>query len=138
MAESDPLTAPVMLPTWVGVNVTMKEHWLCAARVDPQVLFTIAKSPLLVNWMFVKVVLRLLIRVTGCGALVVPTFWVPNVIFVGEKTTGSTPVPLTPSTCCPTFELSEITIAPLMVLKNVGVNITLNLQVPFAAKTVPS
>src|SRR5580700_3388207 len=127
-----------MLPTWLGVKVTVNEHWPFAAKVVLQVLFANRKSPLAAMAILLNVVVRLLVTVTLCGALVVPTLWAENVRVVCEKVTGRIPTPLTLRTCCPTLALSETTTAPLIVPRYVGVKVTFIVQALVAASTVPA
>src|ERR1700722_15924494 len=70
------------LPDAVGVNLTDTEQVPAGARVVPQVLAVIAKSPAFtpVSAMLAicKVSVPGLERVTLCAALLVPMFWLAN------------------------------------------------------------
>ncbi len=69
-------------PAAVGVKVTPMLQ-LAPAATEPPQLFVWAKSPLLVPvtaiLLMLSAVLPVLVRVTVCAALVVPTFSLPNV-----------------------------------------------------------
>jgi len=59
-----------------------------------------AKSPLAVMLVIVNEAVPVLLNVTACAALVVPTFWLANVRLVGDKpATGAMPVPLRLAVC---------------------------------------
>jgi hypothetical protein len=79
----------------VGVKVTLIVQLAPAATLAPQVLVW-AKSPLAATLEMFRAALPVLVSVTVCGALVVPTFVPVNVRVVGARlTTGaSCPVPV--------------------------------------------
>ena len=78
------VNVPVRVPLAVGVNVTLNVHVDPAATPFPQ-LSVSAKSPLAEMPVICKGAVPLLERVTVCGALVVPTFWLPKVRLVEES-----------------------------------------------------
>lgn len=70
---SEGVTPPVIA---VGENVTLTWQLPLEARVDPQVLFcanSLASAPVIARFEMVKVEEPVLVNVTVCGALVVPT-----------------------------------------------------------------
>src|SRR3989442_1744766 len=73
----------------VGVKVTSMVQLALALRLEPQALVW-AKSPLLVPVMvmLVSVAVPGLVRVTACGALVVPSAWLPRAREAGMKLTA--------------------------------------------------
>jgi hypothetical protein len=92
------VAAPVTAPIMFGVNVTLNVHFPPAATVAPQgfaPLGVAAKSPLAAMPEIVSVVPELLVNVTVCGALVVPTVWGLKARLVGDKATGAAPLPET-------------------------------------------
>ena len=70
------VAAPVIEPVRLGVKVTLKVQVAAAATVAPQGVEpdgAAVKSPLATMLEIVRVAPELLVRVTVCGALVVPT-----------------------------------------------------------------
>jgi hypothetical protein len=59
-------------PGWLGVNVTVIEHFAPAARLNPHVLLWL-KSPLVDTPLITTGELPLFVRVAACLALAVPT-----------------------------------------------------------------
>jgi integral membrane sensor domain MASE1 len=82
-------------------------------------------------------VLRLLVSVTVCAALLVATVCAAKVSVVGAKVSGSALVPLASSICWLTVALSLMTTAPLIVPldPSAGEKVTLSVQVAAAAST---
>ena len=85
-------------PLAAGVKVTLIVQFAPAATELPQVLVCI-KSPALVPVMarleIVKAALPVLVRVTACAVLVVPTDWLPKERLAGARlTAGAVPVPV--------------------------------------------
>ena len=92
--------------------------------------------------MLILVILRLafpvLLRVTLCAALVVPTFWLVNVKVVAERlAVAAVPVPVRLAVCGLPAALSEMLTDAVRVPATVGVNVTLIMQLPFAATELP-
>ena len=90
------VAAPMMEPTTLGVKVTLKVHLPPEASVAPQGFVpegVAAKSPLATRLEIVRVPPELLVSVTVCGALVVPTVCALKVRVVGDMVTGITPLP---------------------------------------------
>ncbi len=92
------LSVPVRVPVAVGLNVTLIVQLLGAVglpagRLEPQLLLC-AKSPVALMPLMFKTPAPVLLRVTVCAVLVVPTFWEVNVKLLPERlATGVTPVP---------------------------------------------
>jgi hypothetical protein len=64
--------APVRVPEAVGVNVTLIVQLALGPKVDGQLL-TLTKSALISMLLMVNVAFPVLVRVTACAALEVPT-----------------------------------------------------------------
>ena len=78
-----------------------------------------------------------LLKVTLSAALVVPTFWLPNVRLVTERlAVAAVPVPVRLTVCLPAA-LSEMLTVAVRVPGAVGVNVTLIMQLLFAATEPP-
>src|ERR1700746_969502 len=79
----------------------------------------------------------LLVRVTDCAALLVPTCWLAKLRLVVERLTAgafdAVPVPVRLTVCGLLLALSVIVIAPVRVPVAVGVKVTLMLQLAQAA-----
>jgi len=90
------VTAPVRVPTWVGVKVTLILQFLPAASVAPQGLGLTAraKSPLIPMPLIFRVALPELRTVIDLAALVTPTFFLGKVRDVGVSVTAGPPPPL--------------------------------------------
>ena len=85
---------PVRVPLAAGSKVTLMLQEAPAATLEPQVLVW-EKSPLTAMLVMVRAEVPVLVRVTLCGLLLVPTAWEANVKEVGERlTTGPPPVPV--------------------------------------------
>src|SRR5438552_1905593 len=83
----------------------------------------------------------LLVRVTDCAALLVPTSWLAKVRLVGERLTSGAfayaPVFRSLTVCGLSLALSVMVIVPVRVPVAVGVKVTLMLQLAPAATDVP-
>jgi hypothetical protein len=125
-------------PAAVGVNVTLIVQLVFAASDVPQLLVC-AKSPEFVpvteTLMPVSAEVVALVSVSGCDALVVPMFWLPNVKLAGVSVTPPTPVPASVDDCVPALSVTE-TVAEREPAAD-GVNVTLIVQLEFAATVVP-
>ena len=109
-----------------------------AARVLPQVLVW-AKSPLVAMLLMARGAVPVLANSTDWAALVVPTTWLPNVNFVGDKLTAAgMPVPLKGTTGNWKPEImSVIASTPLRVPVVVGAKVTAIVQFEPGAKPAP-
>jgi hypothetical protein len=80
------------LPEVLGVNVTLIVQLFPAATLVGQVLICV-KSPVDVTPVILSGALPVLVKVTTCAALVVPTVWPENVSVVVERLTRGTAWP---------------------------------------------
>ncbi len=91
--------------------------------------------------LIVSVAVPLLVSVTACAALVLPTCWLPKLRLVLERVTagaaGATPVPVRLTLCGLPAALSVIDTVPVRVPVAVGVNVTLIVQLAAAATDAP-
>jgi hypothetical protein len=142
-AEPRTLRLVVRVPAALGVNVTLIVQLAPAAKLAPQVLVC-AKSVVFppVNPMLVissELLVSVLVSVTGCAALVVPTVGTAKVS-AGDRVAdaeGTTPVPVSiaviglarPATATDSMAERE----PVAV----GLNVTLIVQFAPTAKSVP-
>ena len=79
-----------------------------------------------------------LLRVTLCAVLVVPTFWLLNVKLVAERlAAAAVPVPVRFTVCGLPAALSEILTVAVRAPAAVGVNVTLIVQLPLTATELP-
>ena len=87
----------------------------------------------------VSAAVPVLVSVTVCAALVVPTVWLANVRLVEDKlTTGiATAVPVSETACGLEAALSVSVIAPVSVPAAVGLKVTEIVQLAFTARLVP-
>ena len=81
------LSAPVRVPTCVGVKVTLILQFLPAAKVLPQVLELTAKSPVVAMLEMFSTPVPVLDRVTALAAEVFPITVLANVKDVGDRVT---------------------------------------------------
>jgi hypothetical protein len=86
-----------------------------------------------------KLVFPVLLRVTLCAVLVVPTFWLLNVRLVTERlaVADAVPVPVRLTVCGLPAALSEMLTNAVRVPVAVGLNVTLIVQLPPAATELP-
>ena len=85
---------PLREPAAVGVKVTLIVQKALAARLEPQVLVW-EKSPLAVMLEIVRAAFPVLLNVTLCALLLVPTACAGKVNEEGEKLApGAVPVPV--------------------------------------------
>jgi hypothetical protein len=135
------LTEAVRLPLADGVNVTLIGQLPSAATELPQVLVSeksLAFVPVTVMLVMPKAPLPVLLRVTVCAALVVPTGWLPKPRLVGKRlTTGPVPVPERLTVCGLPLALSVMLTEAVRLPLADGVNVTLIGQLPPAAAELP-
>jgi hypothetical protein len=121
-----------------GVNLTLMVQLEFAATDVPQLLVC-AKSaafvPVVDTLTPVIVEDVLFVSVKGCGELLVPTPWLPKPTLVGVSVTLPTPVPDKLEVCVPALSVT-VSVAE-RAPDAVGVNVTLIVQVEFAAMAVP-
>jgi len=97
VALSVKLRVPDRAPVVVGLNLMEAVQLLFAANffgLIGQADVTVKSLRLLATLEMVTPVVRLLVSVTVCAALEVPTFWLPNKSAEGLAATGRTPVPV--------------------------------------------
>jgi hypothetical protein len=82
VASSEMVRAPVLTPFALGAKVTLMVQEVPAATLRAQLLVW-EKSPLTVMLVLVSAAVPVLLSVTRCEALVVPTSWPANVRPVG-------------------------------------------------------
>jgi hypothetical protein len=116
---------PVLLPTAVGLKVTLTVQLEEAERLAPQV-FVSEKSPLMLTPLMLSVVVPVFLSVTLCALLLVPTGSDEKVSEVAEKlATGPLPVPVRLMVWVAGVALSVIVIEPVRVPVAVGLKVTL-------------
>ena len=137
------VSCPVLVPDWVGVNVTMNEQLVLAARLAGQV-FVWAKSPLIATLLIVSGACPVLVRTTVFGAVITPITKVPP---MGEKLSevvdrvafGNPPVPDRPNDDgvpgVPPVLLVKLS-WPGSLLETDGVNFTVTTQLILGARVV--
>lgn len=132
-------SVPLRLPLACGVNVTLIVQNFPAPNVVPQ-LFVSTKSPaflpVIPTFVMLRLVLPLLVIVTGSGPSVVPTFWLPKFRVVLERLT-TVPVPVSETVCGLPAALSVIETEAVRMPFAVGLKVTLMLQLAPAATLVP-
>ncbi len=137
-AESVTAKLPVRVPVAVGLKATEIPQLAPAASVDPQP-FEIVKSPEAVTEVIDTADAVLLLRVTFCAALVVPTVWLAKVRLEGESVTEPPvvlpPVPVRVATSLPA-DVAMVRV-PLNVPVDVGLKTTLVVQLAPAGSVVP-
>src|SRR5215472_658935 len=135
---------PVRVPVAAGVNVTLIAQDAPAATDVPQ-LFVCAKSlafvPITAILVMLSGALPVLLNITACAPLVVPTVWLAKVRLVGDRLTAGAemdpPVPVRPTVCGLPLALSLTVRVPVRVPVALGVNVTLIVQDAPAATDVP-
>jgi hypothetical protein len=123
----------LLAPAAVGPKVTEIEQMPETAMLPVQVLAEIAKSSGLVPVMetpeIVSAPVPLLVSVTVCAELVVPTLWLLNVSEVGEGVAAGTPtpVPLSDPDCVDPVALPALSVTVSAAVRlpiPVGLNVT--------------
>jgi hypothetical protein len=131
----------VRAPVAAGVNVTEITQLDPAPKEAPQPLVGTNSVPAAATLVIVSATLPVLLSVTACAALVVPTVCVANVSAFGETPAAAVPAPVPVNvTLCvaPTLpELSTICNVAVRVPEAEGVNVTEILQLALAASVVP-
>jgi hypothetical protein len=137
------VTAATRLPATVGLNVTLIVQLLPAATLAPHVL-PCAKSPAFVPVTPMLDIASglppLLLSVTVCAALVLPTDCVPKLKLLAERLTVggvATPVPVSETVCGLPVASSVIVTAATRLPAAVGLNVTLIVQLAPPATLAP-
>src|SRR5579863_5638864 len=130
--------APVRAPEAVGVKTTEIAQLAPAATLLPQV-FVWLKSPLAAMLAIESAAVPVLVSVTTCAALDVPTFWLPKLRLVGLKLIPgvAVPVPVSPTVCGLPVALSVTVMAPERVPAAVGLKTTEIAQLAPEATLLP-
>ena len=85
-----------------------------------------------------SVALPVLVSVTVCAALVLPTGTLPKLRLVGDRdTTGAVPTPVSDTVCGLPAALSVIVRVPLIVPDEAGENVTETVQLDPAVRLEP-
>ena len=128
------LSVPARVPVAVGVKVTLIRQLAPEASEAPQLLDW-AKSPLAAMLVTLNVALPTLASARVCGALELPTSWLPKVRLEAEKMTAA-PVPLATRLMISGLlgPLSTMLSIPLAGPKAAGVELTLMVQFVLAAR----
>jgi hypothetical protein len=125
--------AATRTPPAVGVNVTLTLHAPPGASEPPHVLDS-AKSPAFppatAIFVMVSAAFPILVSMTDCDALVVPTAVEGNVIRAGDSCRKGpfTPVPVSGITCGLACVVSVRVSVPLLAPRAAGANVTLMVQ----------
>jgi hypothetical protein len=129
---------PFLLPSAVGVKVTLMVQLAATARVVPQVLVC-AKSPVATMLVIFRAAVPGLLNVTACGGLVVPKGWLAKVKLVGDKLTrgDGRPFPASVIVCGLSDALSVMFTEPYRSPGTVGVKVTLMMQLAPTARLAP-
>jgi len=132
------VTVPEKFPAVGGVKVTLMVQFFPGSTLDPQLLVS-PKLVLAAMLLMVSVALPVLVSVTGCEALVVPTLTLLKVRLVGERVTAGAvvPTPVRLTVCGLPAALSVIETVPLMVPVCAGVMVTEIVQLTPAATLLP-
>lgn len=131
------LKVPVRVPVVVGVNVTLMEQLEFAARLVPQVLVC-EKSPVTEIPLIESAAVPVLLSVTVCGVLLLPTTTPLNVRLEGDRLAmGAVPVPERLAVCGLPTALSVTVIVPVREPVAVGLKVTWMEQFSPGAKAVP-
>ena len=134
LALSVMLTEAVRLPLAAGVNVTRIVQLVLAATELPHVLLcakSLALVPVSARLVMLKAALPVLLRVTACAVLVVPTDWLPKARLVGERlATGAVPVPERLTVCGLPLALSVMITEAVRLPLAAGLKVTLIVQLP--------
>jgi hypothetical protein len=137
LALSAMVTAPVLAPTAVGLKVTLRVQLAPAATLAPQVLVW-EKSPLAVMLVTLRATFPVLLSVTVCALLLVPTACAGKVREAGERLTrGAVPVPVRLTVCVAGLALSVMVKVAVSEPARVGVKVTLRVQLAPAVSLEP-
>jgi len=117
---------PERVPAAVGVNVTVMMQLAPTPWPEPQV-FVWAKSPLATMLLIVRARLPVLVKVTVCGALAVPTGWFPKLRIVLERDKSAPATPLPDRAIVTVGAVLVMETVPVTAPAAVGANTTLNI-----------
>lgn len=137
LALSLTLSVPFLVPTTVGLNVTLIVHLPLAAKLVVQVFADTAKSPVVEIAMLFSATVWLFVRVNVFGALVVPTVCATYVAVAGVSFAGTTPVPESDTVCGLLGALSVNVRVPVREPNTVGVKVTFTMHLAPTGRVVP-
>jgi hypothetical protein len=129
----------VCCPDALGVNATLMLQLVPAASEVPQAgvwVNSVALVPVIAMLAMLKVVLPTFVSVTFCGGLVLRTMTGPKLKLVGESF-AIVPTPLTVTCCGLPLASSLMLNAAVSVPGDVGLKVTLMLQLAPAANEAP-
>lgn len=136
-ALSDTLNVPVLVPVCVGLNTTLIVQLDLAAKLAPQVVAEMLKSPVVEAEMPVSDTFCLLESLKVFAALVLPTFVVGKVALAGVSVAWAVPVPDS-GTLCGLFPALSLKVrSPVRDPSCVGVKVTLTVHLAPAASVEP-
>jgi hypothetical protein len=139
-ASSAMVNAPLRSPMLVGTKVTLTVHETPAPRVEGDIGQELlrVKSPLTAIPVMLNATVPVLLRVTVCAALVLPTSWAANVRLDAERLrAGPRPVPERLTVCGLPGASEEMVSSPVFAPGAVGVKVTLIVQRAPAATLLP-
>jgi hypothetical protein len=126
-------------PLELGVNVTLMVQFPLTGTLVPQLLVCVKFAlfvPVNVKPVSVSGTLPVLVNVTGCEVLTVPTWTLPNASDEGVRLAeGATPFPVNDTVCVPAP--SMIRNVALREPVELGVSVTLIVQLAPTPKLVP-
>ena len=131
---------PVLVPIWVGLNITLIVQLDWAERVLGQFVPVTLKSPVVPIKILASGTFCLLLSVNVFAELPFPTFVPGKVALVGVRVTvPEEPVPVPDNgTCCGLFEASSVIVmSPVRSPVCVGVNVALIKQFAPTANVLP-
>src|SRR5215469_3164852 len=128
MALLETESVPERVPRSVGAKVVLMVQLAPGGNVAGQ-LFVWAKSPVVAIPLMFRVTVPLLVRVTVCDALAVPTTWLANVKLAGVSAPAAPmPVPTMGSTAGDPAKSPVISKNPENNPPDVGANVTSKVQ----------
>jgi hypothetical protein len=135
-ALSATVSVPVREKIAVGLNVSVTVQLAPALNEPPHVVDS-EKSPPAVMLVRASAAVPVLVTITDCAALAVPTFSSPKLRLVADNfTPGAVPVPLKDTVWVAGDALSLIVSVPVLVPTLAGAKVTLMAQIAPAATDV--
>jgi hypothetical protein len=129
------VSVPFRVPVTVGVKLTLRVQLRVEANVEGQLLIC-AKSPVIWMLLMFNVAFPVLVSVTVCAALEVPTCWLRKAKLVGVTVAMgklADPIPVRVTDWGLPWALSVKVSVPFRVPVTVGVKLTLRVQLRLAA-----
>lgn len=132
------MIAPPTDPPTVGAKLTLMVQLVLAVNVAGQLFVCVNCELLDATDVMLMSALPVLLTVTGCDVLVVPTACEANVNVVGlTEATAPTPVPASEIVCGLFWALSVMVMVPVRAFAPAGVNVTLIVQLPLTIRLLP-